>query len=134
MTSAVIDAAGLQQLISTLIDRGYRVVGPTKSENAIVLAELSSADDLPRGWGVDVDPGHYRLRRRDDDALFGHSAGPQSWKQFLHPSRQQLWSADGSRARRPPRYAFIGVRACDLSAIAVLNGVLGRASIPTADS
>ena len=88
MDSAVIDATGLQRLVSTLIDRGYRVVGPTVSDNAIVLAELSSADDLPQGWGVDVGPGHYRLRRRDDDALFGHSAGPQSWKQFLHPPRQ----------------------------------------------
>jgi hypothetical protein len=49
--SAVIDAAGLQQLISELIDRGYRVVGPSLSGdgNAIVLAELTSADDLPRG-------------------------------------------------------------------------------------
>ena len=102
MTSAVIDAAGLQQLVSTLIDRGYRVVGPTLSDNAIVLAELTSADDLPQGWGVDVGPGHYRLRRRDDDALFGHSAGPQSWKQFLHPPRQQLWSSDGARTRGAP--------------------------------
>jgi ferredoxin len=130
MTNAVIDAAGLQQLISTLIDRGYRVVGPTKSENALVLAGLSSADDLPSGWGVEVGPGHYRLRRRDDDALFGHSAGPQSWKQFLHPSRQQLWSADGIEPEDLPRYAFIGVRACDLAAIAVLNGVLGRGKHP----
>lgn len=60
MSSAVIDAAGLQQLVSTLKDRGYRVVGPTLSDNAIVLSELTSADDLPRGWRVDVAPGQYR--------------------------------------------------------------------------
>ena len=130
MSSTVIDTAGLQQLVSTLIDRGYRVVGPTLSDNAIVLAELQSADDLPRGWGVDVGPGHYRLRRRDDDALFGHSAGPQSWKQFLHPPRQRLWSSDGAEPEEVPRYAFIGVRACDLSAIAMLNGVLGTGTHP----
>src|SRR4029079_1517478 len=126
MTSAVIGAAGLAPLVSVLIDRGYRVIGPTVSDNAIILAELTTADDLPCGWGVDVGPGHYRLRRRDDDALFGHSAGPQSWKQFLHPPRQQLWSSDGIENHEPPRYAFIGVRACDLSAIAILNGVLGE--------
>lgn len=85
--AAVIDAEGLAQLISTLIARGYRVVGPALSDNAIELAELTSADDLPRGWGVDVGPGRYRLSRRDDDALFGHTAGPQSWKQYLHPPR-----------------------------------------------
>ena len=116
--------------MSTLIDRGYRVVGPTLSDNAIVLAELTSADDLPQGWGVDVGPGHYRLRRRDDDALFGHSAGPQSWKQFLHPPRQKLWSSDGQEPEETPRYAFLGVRACDLAAIAMLNGVLGKGAHP----
>ena len=130
MSSAVIDSAGLQQLLSVLIDRGYRVVGPRLSDNAIVLSELTSADDLPRGWGVDVAPGRYRLRRRDDNALFGHSAGPQSWKQFLHPPRQRLWSSDGAEPDEPPRYAFIGVRACDLSAIKILNGVLGAGTHP----
>ncbi len=127
----VIDTAGLARLVAVLLERGYRVIGPTLSENAIVLAELRSADDLPRGWGVDVGPGHYRLRRRDDDALFGHSAGPQSWKQFLHPPRQKLWSSDdGDEPAAPPRFAFIGVRGCDLAAIAVLDGVLGKGSHP----
>lgn len=134
MTNAVIDAAGLAELVSALIDRGYRVVGPTVSDNAIVLAELESADELPLGWGgVDVGPGHYRLRRRDDDAVFGHSAGPQSWKQFLHPPRQRVWSSDGAAPPEDsPRYAFLGgVRGgCDLAAIAILNGVLGTGSHP----
>lgn len=130
MSSAVIDSAGIHQLICALVDRGYRVVGPTRSDDAIVLAELSSADDLPSGWGVDVGPGHYRLRRRDDDALFGHSAGPQSWKQFLHPPRQRLWSSDDSTPEQPMPYAFVGVRACDLAAIAKLNDVLGENTHP----
>ncbi|KUI40749.1 4Fe-4S ferredoxin [Mycobacterium sp. IS-1590] len=130
MTSAVIEAAAMGELVGTLQQRGYRVIGPTRSENAIVLAELASADDLPRGWGVDTGPGHYRLRKRDDDALFGHSAGPQSWKQFLHPPRQQLWSSEGETSEETPKYAFLGVRACDLSAIAVLNGVLGVGGHP----
>lgn len=130
MNGAVIDSAGVHQLVSTLIDRGYVVVGPTRSNGAIVLAELSSAEDLPRGWGVDVGPGHYRLRRRDDDALFSHSAGPQSWKQFLHPPRQRLWSSDDEAPEEPVRYAFVGVRACDLAAIARLNDVLGERAHP----
>lgn len=130
MDGAVIDTAGVHQLVSTLIDRGYRVIGPTRSDSAIVLAELSSADDLPRGWGVDVGPGHYRLRRRDDDALFSHSAGPQSWKQFLHPPRQLLWSSDDPAPEEPARYAFLGVRGCDLAAIARLDDVLGERQHP----
>jgi hypothetical protein len=59
-----------------------------------VLGELDSADALPAGWGVDTGPGFYRLHRRDDAAVFAHSAGPRSWKQFLHPPRRQLWSID----------------------------------------
>jgi hypothetical protein len=90
--AAVLEMVGLNRLVDVLIERGYRVVGPTLRDNAIVLSELDSAGDLPRGWGVDVGPGHYRVRRRDDDAAFGHSAGPQSWKQFLHPPRQRLWA------------------------------------------
>lgn len=130
MTCAVIDAVGLRQLVQALHDRGYRVIGPTKTDDAIVLAEISSADDLPMGWGVDVGPGNYRLRRRDDDAAFGHSAGPQTWKQFLHPHRQKLWSSDGDEAQDQPRYAFLGVRGCDLAAIGTLNGVLGNGEHP----
>ena len=99
----MVDTAGLHDLVEALIERGYRVVGPVLRDNAIVLAELHSADDLPHGWGVDIAPGHYRLRRRDDDACFGHSAGPQSWKQFLHPPRQRVWSsaADGTADTEP---------------------------------
>jgi ferredoxin len=134
--AAILDAAGLASLVDVLIGRGYRTVGPTVRDNAIVLAELDSAEDLPHGWGVDVGPGHYRLQRRDDDAVFAHSSGPQSWKQFLHPPRRRLWSADRSGeisdgdAEETPRYAFIGVHGCDLAAIATLDRVLGRGKFP----
>ncbi|MBX9640755.1 MAG: 4Fe-4S dicluster domain-containing protein [Mycobacteriaceae bacterium] len=131
----LLDTAGLHRLVDVLTEHGYRVIGPTVRDNAIVLAELQSASDLPRGWGVEVSPGHYRLRRREDDAAFGHSAGPQSWKQFLHPPRQRMWAGarDGSAVGEPeetPRYAFLGVRGCDLAAIATLDRVLGRGEHP----
>ncbi|WP_230987105.1 4Fe-4S dicluster domain-containing protein [Mycolicibacter heraklionensis] len=132
--AALFDTAALHRLVDVLIERGYRVVGPTLRDSAIVLAELDSADDLPRGWGVEVAPGHYRVRRRNDQAVFGHSAGAQSWKQFLHPPRRRLWSAsrDGvsEPEEQPPRYAFLGVRGCDLAAIATFDRVLGRAEYP----
>lgn len=127
----VIDAAGLGALIAELRRRGLSVVGPVHRGEAIILDELDGAEDLPHGWGVDVAPGTYRLRRRDDAAAFGHSAGPQSWKQFLHPPRQRVWAgtrdgapADGADGAPPTRYAFFGVRGCDLSAIGILDRVL----------
>ncbi|MGV1088274.1 MAG: 4Fe-4S dicluster domain-containing protein [Mycobacterium sp.] len=131
VSPVVIDSAGLHQLVEELRRRGYRVVGPTLRDNAIVLAELDTADELPYGWGVDVAPGTYRLRARTDRAAFGHSAGPQSWKQFLHPQRQLLWSSDGEGepAGEAP-YAFLGVRGCDLAAIGILDRVLAGAAHP----
>ncbi|HEU5420576.1 MAG TPA: 4Fe-4S dicluster domain-containing protein, partial [Streptosporangiaceae bacterium] len=132
--SAVLSRSGLDELIAELIADGYRVVGPTVGDDAIVLAELTSAAQLPWGWGVDSAPGRYRLRRRADDTAFGHSAGQQSWKQFLHPPRRVLWSSDGSGfvpvQEEPVRYAFLGVRACDLAAIATLGTVLGGGPRP----
>src|SRR5215475_6428127 len=128
--AAVLDRAGLDTLIEALIADGYRVVGPTVRDDAIVLAELDSGAQLPAGWGVDVGPGRYRLRPRADAAVFAHSAGPQSWKQFLHPPRQRLFSFENGAGfepdpEPPTRYAFLGVRGCDLAAIATLSTVLG---------
>ena len=128
--------AELHRLVEVLIERGYRVVGPTLRDNAIELAELESADDLPYGWGVDVSPGHYRVRQRDDGAAFGHSAGPQSWKQYLHPPRQRVWAGTRNEVgsvqpdEEAPQYAFLGVRGCDLAAIGTLDRVLGRSEYP----
>ena len=118
-------------LLEALQRRGFQLVGPTVRDGAIAYDLLHSAADLPIGWTDEQDGGTYRLRRRDDEALFGYAVGPHSWKQFLHPPRVRLW-----RARRngngfeivdeppqAPRYAFIGVRACELHAIAIQDRV-----------
>ncbi|WP_112469803.1 4Fe-4S dicluster domain-containing protein [Streptomyces triticisoli] len=123
---------GMAALVGALTGRGYTVVGPTVRDGAIVLAELESADQLPYGWGVELQAGQYRLRRRPDGAAFANAAGPQSWKTFLHPSRVRQWSADRvgeetvftADPSPPPRYAFLGVRSCDLRAVAIQDRVL----------
>ena len=63
----------------------------------------------------------------------GYAVGPQSWKQFLHPPNLRLWRArrgeDGTgleileEPTPSPRYAFIGVRSCELHAIAIQDQV-----------
>ncbi|MFI7542471.1 4Fe-4S dicluster domain-containing protein [Actinoplanes sp. NPDC049599] len=129
---ALIEATALPRLFEVLRTRGYTVVGPTVRDGAIVVAELTSAGELPYGIGVDADAGRYRLRDRGDRAAFGHSAGPQSWKSVLHPARAPLWSADRSpdgtvtvhEPAEQHRYALLGVRPCDLAAIGVLDRVL----------
>jgi sulfhydrogenase subunit beta (sulfur reductase) len=133
-------AAGLDDLHQALTSAGYRVIGPQVRAGAIILDELDSARDLPFGWGVALAAGGYRLRERDDQAAFGHAAGPGSWKEFLHPPRERLWSAGGGqtrsdlRAGRPEEpttaMAFVGVRPCDLRAIQIQDRVLGGQTHP----
>ncbi|GAA4607393.1 ferredoxin [Actinoplanes octamycinicus] len=136
MRSGVMDPAGLDVLFGTLHERGYTIVGPTVRDDAVQLAELDSADQLPYGWSADTDAGRYRLRRRADRAAFAHSAGPQSMKNFLHPPRAQLWAGDrATGAVTPPaparkRYAFVGVHPCDVAATAVLDRVLAEGRYP----
>ncbi|MCX4673695.1 4Fe-4S dicluster domain-containing protein [Streptomyces sp. NBC_01381] len=131
--TAVLDRNGLNGLVAELMAGGRTVVGPTVRDGAIVLAVLDSAEQLPYGWGVELEAGRYRLRRREDEAAFAHSAGPQSWKNFLHPQREKLWSADrapdgtvaiSTETAERPSYAFLGVRPCDLRAIAIQDRVL----------
>lgn len=139
---AVIDLAGLQSLLDTLNGRGFTVLGPTVRDGAIVPAPVTNVDELPRGWGDEQDGAHYRLRRRDDDALFGYAAGAQSWKPVLFPAEQLLsrvrQTANGVTAEPTaetagrygsPPYALLGVRACDLHAIGIHDQVLlGRST------
>ena len=118
------------ELFAALHRRGYTVIGPRLRDRAIVLDELREAGDLPAGWTDEQEGGHYRVKRRDDAALFGYNVGPHSWKAHQLPPEQRLWTArDGDVAVEPAderRYAFLGARSCDLHAIGILDKVLRR--------
>ncbi len=128
---AAITIDGLQALIGALAARGYKVLGPIVRDGAIVYDEIAGVADLPAGWTDRQDGGRYRLERRDDEALFGFSHGPQSWKRYLHPPMQTLWTAKKngkSMEIAPPetpsqKFAFIGARSCELHAIAIQDKV-----------
>ena len=129
----VIEVEALEALLAALRARGYRVLGPTVRDGAIVYDELESAAELPIGWGDRQEPGSYRLERRDDEARFGYAVGPHSWKQFLFPPRVRLWRASRNGGGAPEveeepletaPLAFVGVRACELRAIAIQDRVL----------
>jgi sulfhydrogenase subunit beta (sulfur reductase) len=129
---AVLSRDALQTLLDHLKERGYRVLGPTVRDQAIVYDDIDAVGDLPEGWTDSQDGGRYRLAKRDDAALFGYAVGPQSWKKFLHRPAIRLWRAkregdDISVTVKPDpetRYAFIGVRSCELRAIAIQDRVL----------
>ncbi len=126
-----IDRDGLQALVDALAARGYRIIGPTVRDGAIVYDTIATIAELPVGWRDRQEPGRYRLERRDDEALFGFAVGPQAWKRFLHPPVEVLWTAHKSEdglslqttQEGAAKFAFIGVRACEIHAIAIQDRV-----------
>jgi sulfhydrogenase subunit beta (sulfur reductase) len=131
LDSASVDRAGIQTLIDLLRASGYTVLGPTVRDGAIVYDEVASVGDFPVGWTDRQEAGHYRIERRTDDALFGYAVGPHSWKRFLHPPVERLFAVVKNDAglsfthgeSESRKLAFIGVRACELQAIAIQDRV-----------
>ena len=129
---AIIESDHLQKLIDILWKRGYWVIGPTLGEGAIVYDELNSSANLPVGWTDDQDGGIYRLKKHDDKSLFHYNTGPHSWKKFLFPPSLRLWQAKRNdntfqiipETEEIRKFAFIGVRACDIHAISIQDKVL----------
>lgn len=127
----ILEREHLQTLLDVLGQSGYRIIGPTLRDGAIVYDDLNSVDNLPAGWTDEQEGGIYRLKQRNDRALFGYNVGPQSWKKFLFPPRSRLWQADRKAAKvqittEPPeaqKLAFLGVRSCELHAIAIQDRV-----------
>jgi len=126
----VLDRAGVDRLIEALRARGYTVLGPTIRSDAIVLDEIESTSDLPVGMTDVQEPASYRLEKRDDGALFGYVVGPSSPKRTMHPPEAVVWSGvrvNGSfeKVEQPeePSYAYLGVRPCEIAAVAIQDKV-----------
>jgi ferredoxin len=143
-SATTLDLEGLQALLDLLAADGFTVLGPTVRDGAVVPGRVGSLDDLPRGWGDEQQPGSYRLGRRDDDALFGYAADLISWKTAMFPARELVWSgatttegftADPAHSANPlgePPYALLGIRSCDLHALAIHDRVLQERAYPDA--
>jgi ferredoxin len=129
--AAVLDRSDLGALFDALRADGFRTIGPRLRAGAVVYADVAGEADLPAGWGARQEAGTYRLEPRRDDAVFGHGVAAQSWKPYLLPPEETLLTVSGTGGElhftgvqpqaRP--LAFVGVRACDLAAIAILDDV-----------
>jgi len=121
----------LDELIRLLAADGFEVIGPRIEQAAIIYGPLQSANELPVGWTDRQASGMYRLEKRDDDAYFGFAVGPHSWKKYLFPPHLRLWQARRTATGfdlqpeepDPPRRAFLGMRACELHALAIQDRV-----------
>lgn len=131
MAALWLDKGALQSLFDAILQAGYEIIGPTIRQAAIVYEPITKVEELPRGWTDRQGPGMYRLERREDEALFGYVVGPHSWKRYLFPPVATVLKADRTddgwqmQTYQPPtpKYAFLGVRACELAAIAVQDRV-----------
>ena len=134
----MITGDGLQRLIDALAARSYKVLGPRVRDGAIVYDEIARVSDLPRVGLI--------ARRR---AVISCS-GATIMRCLALPSARNRGSAFCIlRSRRcgrlatvkaglrslagyenPPKFAFIGVRACEIHAIAIQDRVFCEGTYP----
>lgn len=123
--------SGLTSLFTLLTEQGFRLVGPSISNGAILYDEIETPLDLPIGWTDQQAPGKYSLEKRADTRAFGYTVGPQSWKKELFLPREIIQKSSletgtfqwHSVTTPAAPTAFIGVRSCDLAAIGIQDRV-----------
>ena len=121
----------LQLLVDALIDSGYDVIGPKVEQNAIVYRSIQDVKSLPQGWTDRQEPAVYHLEQGQHKRRFQFNSSPDSWKRFFFPAATEIGTATltegGWKFETPsestPRFALLGVRACDLAAISVQDRV-----------
>lgn len=123
------------QLFEQLKWQHYKLLGPTVKNDVVVYDQIDTPQDLPQGFYDEQNPGYYRLKRGELPTYFHFHASPQSWKKFLFPSSETLWSVKQEKGKivgfeepypEPEKLAFIGVLGCDLQAMFVLDRVYDR--------
>jgi ferredoxin len=129
----ILPADGLERLIGALKRARFQVIAPTVRDGAVMLDPIASASDLPLNVAEFQDAGKYRLKDDPKAGYFDVTHGPESFKRHLFPPREKLWRATrGAKGAGMtfapggddvPRQAFIGVRSCDLHAMAIQDKV-----------
>ena len=133
-TTLAIKKEDLTTLISLLQKKGYKTIGPTIKENALVLTDVNKLEDFPIGYSTVQEKGSFRLKQNLNKQYFGFTTGHDSWKQFLFPPQCVLFdsSKDNGHWKETlemeddQKQAFIGVRPCDLAAITIQDNVFIR--------
>ncbi|MGC8990160.1 MAG: 4Fe-4S dicluster domain-containing protein [Verrucomicrobiia bacterium] len=126
----------LDRVFGLLRDNGYTLIGPTRRDGVIQYSEIRSLPDLPIGYSDRQAPGSYELVKSETPRCFGFVHGADSWKRFLFPPKRRVFGASRRAGPKtpfdiddlrspPPAYAFVGVRACEIAAIGILDKVIG---------
>jgi sulfhydrogenase subunit beta (sulfur reductase) len=126
-----LDRRDMQRLLDVLKVHEYEVIGPKVDQGAIVYDRIATIDDLPQGITDQQEPGKYRLIQTDDPYWFDFAVGPHSWKKYLTPPLLNLLHVKRGEAglqfeeanQPQKKFAFLGVRGCELAALAVQDRV-----------
>jgi len=118
--------SGLDSLIGTLRDDGYKVLGPVARDGSVAFEEVRSAADLPIGVRDEQEAGRYRLVAGAASEIFGVVNGAGSLKPFFFAPEETLLEirreSRGFKVEETlpphPRLAILGARACDIAALA----------------
>lgn len=121
--------SSLQHLLAALQCANYRCLGPQARAGAIVYDDIQHVDQLPQGLRDHQAPGSYRLEPSDEPFWFGWANGAQAIKPQVFSPREVLWQVERNeqglhfRPHLPATQpmAIIGVRACDLAALKLMD-------------
>ncbi|MEN8242636.1 MAG: 4Fe-4S dicluster domain-containing protein, partial [Chloroflexota bacterium] len=112
----------------------YQTVGPRVEHKVVAYGEIETIKDLPQGFASEQEKGRYRLVKNEGDQYFDALPGSQNWKKYLYPPRKDLFFLEKTnrhweKSSAPPteeRHALVGVRACELAGIEILDKVFIR--------
>jgi sulfhydrogenase subunit beta (sulfur reductase) len=133
-STVALPKAALDSLLARLQEQGYEPIGPHVQDGTLLYAPIQTLKDLPQGFVSEQEAGHFRIVYTGHTRYFDIIPGAHSWKQFLFPSRMELlslrqgdsgWSTISNDVAQP-HYAFIGVRACEMAAIQIQDGIFIR--------
>lgn len=135
--TVILAKPALQRVLDNLSEGGFRLIGPTVRNGAVILDAIRTIAELPTGWALVQKAGSSRLVRTHSADYFACTVGPHSWKRYLFPPRLDLLTArkDGDgwiftpAPDSEPPCAFIGVRSCDLHAIAIQDDVFVNGAV-----
>jgi len=116
------------RLLNAISEAGWQLLGPVVESGVIQFRPISGMAALPTGVVNRQQPGSYRLEQREDQRLFAWNQGPQGLKPLCFAPEECLWQEsqgpDGkmqleSGLAEATPIAVIGVRGCDLAALAI---------------
>ncbi len=118
---------GLRKLFD-LLSSEYELVGPALKEGVISYKVLRSFEELPFGCKSMELAGYYAVEKAD--GYFTYVRPSNSLKTFLHPPELTIMRVKRENGKLSfeyeypdKKYCFFDVRACDLSALKVLDMV-----------